>query len=626
MNKEFKDIQSLRALAVTLVLAYHLQGNFFKFGYLGVDIFFVISGFIITHIIIKNGFKNILKFYVKRINRIYPAMTLVILSTVVVGYIFLRSDELVKVGTQGFFSLFGIANFYFSAAQTGYFEIESFQQPLLHLWSLSTEIQFYILWPLILFIILKLERKIQFYILIFISILSLMFHLKILGSAGLDSYYLISSRLWEFILGSIIALINYRQKITVFKGQIIFLVSLILILALNIINVPLLNNSIIEIIIVFLSAFMILQSISNGNTGKNFTPKITNFLGELSYSIYLWHWPVLYFLKNLTSMSDVTLTLFTVLLSVLFSIPTYYLWENRFRGTSSRKQRFVLPLFIIFTLIVSSAVLTRTISDQRFSGQKKNLANFNVQSGFTDKESKCISDYDESFEVWDEECLSIGMEISKSKALIWGDSHVAAIADAFDTDSRFENMFLARASTTACPPIVSLEKSISPNNFCKINNDFVWNYIESEKPNVLILVARWYIYANYEWYESGLRALQVTIDEAQKLGVENIILVGSSPEWGESLPGLLWKLELAQSGDYAKLPNTRVSNLRDINFNLKDMASAASIQYVDPLDLWCELENCLTYRDRDNFYTMQIDEDHLSIGAGKEIVQTFILK
>ena len=100
-------------------------------------------------------------------------------------------------------------------------------------------------------------------------------------------------------------------------------------------------------------------------------------------------------------------------------------------------------------------------------------------------------------------------------------------------------------------------------------------------------------------------------------------MIGASPEWGDPLPDLLWKKQLTTSNFPYELENTRVSNLRDINYNLREMSSAASIKYIDPIDIWCKENTCLTYQNKVNFYTIQIDGDHLSVNAAKEIVKLF---
>ena len=623
MDKQFKDIQSLRALAVFLVLGYHLNSEYFKFGYLGVDIFFVISGFIIVHILFKNSDLKIIKFYLKRIARIFPAMTIVVFISTIFGFIYLRGDELYELARQGLFSIIGVSNIYFSFTETGYFQVESFRQPLLHLWSLSTELQFYLIAPFFILGISKLNHKLRKIVLFSLGLVSLGFYTNIIKLQNIENYYLLSSRIWEFALGAAIAFANKNKKIVYLKGKYLSILLMIVIFFLNYISIEKINDSVVEVSMVLLSTLIILQAVSNGNSGKSYSPRILVFLGDLSYAIYLWHWPILYFLKTLTSITGINLIFVTLILTIALSLLSYFLWENRFRGNLSFQKKILLFIFIFLTVILSILSTVRGISDSRFSNKKQSLANFQVKSGFSNKESACISDYGQSYEVWGEACLPKLSNSNQDLALIWGDSHVAAIADAFEANKRFKNVSLARASTTACPPIKSLNSVISPNILCKKNNDYVWNYIKSEKPDTVILVARWYIFANFEWYKSGLNSLQKTIDQIQKVGVEKIILVGTSPEWGDPLPELLWKQQLGNAFYEEKMSNNRVANLRDINFNLKEMSDAAQIQFINPLEIWCESEICTTYRDKDEFYVIQIDGDHLSVSAAQEIVDRF---
>ena len=623
MHKEFKDIQSLRAVAVFLVLGYHLNSEYFKFGYLGVDIFFVISGFIIAHILSKDSNINIKQFYLKRIVRIYPAMTIVIFTSIIFGIIYLRGDDLNKLALQGIFSIVGVSNIHFAFTDTGYFQIESFRQPLLHLWSLSTELQFYLLAPLFILILRKANYKIRQIIVLIIGLVSLGFYTKLIEVPNVENYYLLIGRIWEFILGAAIAFSNKNKRIISQNGNYLSILSLAIIFCLNYVSIEQIHDSVVELSIVLLSAVFIFQAVSNGNSGKSYSPKIMILMGDMSYAIYLWHWPILYFLKSLTGISGLELIFTTLFLTMTLSVFSYYFWENIFRNNISHQKKVFLFIFIFLTLTLSSLGTVRSISDIRFSDGKQKLSNFKVTSGFSIKESACISDYGQSYEVWEKTCLPKKSNLNQELALIWGDSHVAAIADAFDLDERFKDTSLARASTTACPPIKSINSVISPNSFCNKNNDYVWKYIELEKPDTVILAARWYIFANYEWYKSGLSSLQKTIDQMQKLGIKRIILVGSSPEWGDPLPEILWKNQLENGTFEEKISNNRVGNLRDINFNLREMSDAAQIQFVDPLAIWCETDICITHRNKVDFYTIQIDGDHLSVGAAKELVNQF---
>jgi peptidoglycan/LPS O-acetylase OafA/YrhL len=235
MVKDFRDIQSLRAIAVLLVVGYHLNSQLFKFGYLGVDIFFVISGFIITHLILKNQSFHIINFYQKRIARIFPAMALVTLTTVAVGSIFLRTDDLLNLTYQGILSLLGVSNIYFATTQIGYFEIESFRQPLLHLWSLSTEIQFYLVAPIFILLFKKINTYVKQIFISVLFILSIALYIDFISLPGIDNYYLLTSRIWEFVIGSYIATLNNRKKIDYFTGKLATIIALLSLMSLNLV-------------------------------------------------------------------------------------------------------------------------------------------------------------------------------------------------------------------------------------------------------------------------------------------------------------------------------------------------------------------------------------------------------
>ena len=288
-------------------------------------------------------------FYQKRIARIFPAMALVTLTTVVLGSIFLRTDDLLNLTYQGILSLLGVGNIYFATTQIGYFEIESFRQPLLHLWSLSTEIQFYLVAPIFILLFKKINTYVKQIFISVIFILSIALYIDFISLPGIDNYYLLTSRIWEFVIGSYIATLNNRKKIDYFTGKLATIISLLSLMSLNLFQVNFLRTSIIEIIIVLLSAVVILQAVSNGNSGKNLSPNFTVFIGDLSYSIYLWHWPIIFFLKNFTNMTRNELSLITLTLTFILSFLSFKYWENRFRGNISKRLKSSLSIFIILT-------------------------------------------------------------------------------------------------------------------------------------------------------------------------------------------------------------------------------------------------------------------------------------
>ena len=207
LNK-FRELQGLRAFAVLLVIGFHLKPDLISKGYLGVDIFFIISGFLITRILLNQQIETTLsRFYLNRLKRIYPALILVVTTSSVAGYLLARNIDLELINSQGLISLLGFINLYFALQPQGYFAVESSTQPLLHLWSIAVEIQFYLIWPLVIRRILKMKKQYIWIVLTSLFLVSYLFYIDVLAFQSYQNFYLIFGRIWEFLMGSLISLI-----------------------------------------------------------------------------------------------------------------------------------------------------------------------------------------------------------------------------------------------------------------------------------------------------------------------------------------------------------------------------------------------------------------------------------
>ncbi len=613
-------VQGIRAIAVIAVVLYHFHPKSLPFGYLGVDIFFVISGFIVSYIYSGKIFslKSIFKFYSKRILRIYPSLILVLLIVTYSSIFLDRTEELKKTSQESIMAIFSVINFYFSTFNSEYFSIDIINNPFLHLWSISTEMQFYLLFPFIFFLFQKLNKKLLYIITSLVIIFSLIFYLDLIKFNNFSNYYLLHSRFWQFILGILIFKIyTFGHKIKSLNFQKINLfvlnITFILILVFMYFRMPFNLNG---ISITLLTGVLILSSSMITNSHNILTNTFFQFLGKLSFSIYIWHWIILYFIKKFFNFNLFN-SLLGLIIIIIISYITYNYWEIKFRVSLLNKRYLQKFIFLFSVLFITNLISTTPISQLRFEGLKQKLSNYELRKGFTELEKNCILDYGEDFSKWGEMCLK---NSASEKIVFWGDSHAVALAEAFQAYNINDSLEVSLLSTSSCPPILLLDSRISPNNLCKINNDFVYNSIVQSKPDKVVLVARWYVYANQEWYKSGLKSLQQTIFELKKLGISDIYLIASSPEWGEPLPNSLWKEAISNSSFSQFLPNSRVSSLRDINFNLNEMAADAKIFYLDPLSTWCNRESCKTY-NFPNFYLYQIDADHLSIGSAREVLQ-----
>jgi peptidoglycan/LPS O-acetylase OafA/YrhL len=211
------DIDGLRAIAVLSVVCYHAFPGIFKGGFIGVDIFFVISGYLISSIIFKNLYNKTFsfrEFYIRRIIRIFPALLLVLFFSIVVGWLTLLPGEYKQLGKH----ILGGAGFYSNFilwGESGYFDNIAETKPLLHLWSLGVEEQFYIIWPLLLILIFKFKFN-KFFLIVVVATISFCINVYFLPKDPSGVFYLPFTRFWELLIGSLLAYILFYNKDSIF--------------------------------------------------------------------------------------------------------------------------------------------------------------------------------------------------------------------------------------------------------------------------------------------------------------------------------------------------------------------------------------------------------------------------
>jgi peptidoglycan/LPS O-acetylase OafA/YrhL len=323
-------IQFLRAVSVLLVFFYHLKLEEFKFGYVGVDIFFVISGYVITsrlyQELINKKKINFLEFYIRRIKRIFPVLFF-ILSIILVFIIFFQPLDLF-LGNLAvyFFTIFGVSNLYYLFSKKDYFD-NVFEDVYGHTWSLGVEEQFYIIFPLFLFFLYKILRKnnFQVYLISILIIFGILLTFKFSENLQLIFYSPIF-RFWEFLLGCL----SYKLA-TIFKkkNNLISVVSLFL-LIFFILNKFYLNNfNAILISTIFSSIFLFFYE-TNDKFKFIFENSFFVLMGNISYSFYLWHLPIIYF-YDLYIVENFLRIPFIFLLTFSFSFLTFNFIEKKFR-------------------------------------------------------------------------------------------------------------------------------------------------------------------------------------------------------------------------------------------------------------------------------------------------------
>lgn len=334
-SKYITSIDGLRAFSVIFVLLFHVDYPWMTGGFIGVDSFFVISGFLITSNIVKdinNQNWQFSKFYIKRIARLFPALFTVILVTAFISYFILNPDDLKRLGQSGIYATLSLSNFFF-LSESGYFDKAAITKPLLHTWSLSVEEQFYLIWPSIIYVLYKLgSNKILIIGLILISISSLIvaiFHFK---ESPNSVFFITPYRIYQFGAGALLALsgitTSTQQPV---RKTIVGVFSIIILLYLGV-SITGSDNILLTSILPALSATTFIYSAEAPLIKKIFGARVFVWIGQRSYSIYLVHWPiiVLWSVKTGTSL-DAAEKIFIILISLIAGAFLHTLVEKRFR-------------------------------------------------------------------------------------------------------------------------------------------------------------------------------------------------------------------------------------------------------------------------------------------------------
>jgi len=427
MIKYRPEIDGLRAIAILFVILFHAGFKLFNGGFIGVDIFFVISGYLITSNIypeiIEKRF-SLLGFYERRIRRIIPILFIVCLASVVLAWIFLTPSALYNFGN----SLLGLAimrsNIYF-AFKNNYFEEPFDFSPLIHTWSLSIEEQFYIVFPILLLLSFKFYKSGPLKVIIFLISISLIYSIYLVNiQSDYDkigiAFFLLKTRIWELGFGALVAILKHsKQEVADSRiNNIRATFGLLLIL----LPLFLLDNNTpfpgIAAIGPTLGTSLLLYYATN----KVWVCKILSFkplvyLGMISYSLYLWHQVLFAFWRNINLSHEISMKMFFILLflSIVLSVSSFKLIENPFRKLNFLKQKTVFILGLLSLFILASA------------GYVSTLATFKNEDWLAYKLSKANSVYFNNISEREFLLSRLKYELKEVKTIVMGSSRLMQV-------------------------------------------------------------------------------------------------------------------------------------------------------------------------------------------------------
>ncbi|MDE0859197.1 MAG: acyltransferase family protein [Akkermansiaceae bacterium] len=356
------EINGLRAVAVIAVIIFHLDESWLPLGYIGVDIFFVLSGFLITKIILREidlGKFKLSNFITRRIKRIFPALFAVLfVSSLVAILVFSSADHRSYFRSLRYAAAQG-SNFFF-AENSGYFDVSNQFKALLHTWSLGVEEQFYLFWPILLMLITKLRcPRVLFFGLTIASSFAIMIHLQ--KEEDFSAFYMIYARAWQFAMGGILTSLLLK-KISRKSCEILAFISLACLVGPSLFYSAVEGQEVLMSIIICLGVCGIIYASQHHATmvGRVLSLKPMLFIGAISYSLYLWHWPVIVFYNYIQNISltskgileEASLGVMdlTLILGLCFALAilSYRRIENRFRYIEcSHKKVFIFAFVCI---------------------------------------------------------------------------------------------------------------------------------------------------------------------------------------------------------------------------------------------------------------------------------------
>ncbi|MGR9162623.1 acyltransferase family protein [Rhizobium leguminosarum] len=622
VSKYRSDIDGLRAIAVLSVVLFHADSSWLPGGFVGVDIFFVISGYLISSIIresLERHRFSFQEFYARRIRRIFPALITVLVATWIAGWWLLTADELMSLGRQTFAGMAFFANFHFWLT-TDYFAAASDVQPALHLWSLGVEEQFYLFWPPLMIIAYKLKFNLTYTIYALI-LTSFALNIWATDAHPTQAFFLPYGRIWELAMGSLLAVAGYGQPSRLVAHVCSCFGLALIIAAVTSIGpashfpgwlalLPTLGAA----LIIFAGRDAIVNCRILGSRGAV-------YVGLISYPIYLWHWPLLAFAR-IVSRGELTLQvkMLIVVASVGLAWATYWVLEWPFRFGYLRKRSVsILTAGAIVTAGLGAATVALGGIPTRFPAVVRDLADYRYpQYANQYRVSTCFLRPDQGQGDFAEQCAK---DINLSRGiLLWGDSHAAHLYPGLRKIAEAGAIPLAQLNAASCPPVLGFN-SVGRSN-CPALSDFGISEIARAKPAVVIISADWPKYAASPDYAR----LEETIAKARESGAQRVLLIGPVPNWRPSLPKIL--LEAYLSDPSHKVPYRLHSQLNDdigqVDQDLKKRAEMMGIEYFSAFDVLCNQEGCLTRLGDGHDDLVAWDYGHLTLAGSTYLTKAIL--
>ncbi|RAR51900.1 peptidoglycan/LPS O-acetylase OafA/YrhL [Paraburkholderia unamae] len=498
------DIDGLRAISVLAVLIYHLDKNILPGGFIGVDIFFVISGYLITHQIltrIEDRDFKLTMFYRHRILRLLPALFSMLIVTCAVGLFLLSPADLVKLAKSAALAMFGLSNIYLWHEYGGYFNGGASEAPLLHTWSLAVEEQFYLIWPFVLFALTKRSgrsRIVFCIILLLVATAISEFGVRYAQSAA---YFLLPTRIFEPLAGAALAIFltsfNHHRCSAIFKNSLGFAGLTLITASMVIIDDTAPFPGLVAAIPVAAAAFLIFSGLNlKSHLTKFLSCSPLKFIGLISYSVYLWHWPIIAFVSYYGIESTIAVNLTILMCSLLIGYISWKYIEKPFRNADKQLSfpRFIIQRYVPTTaLVLGFSIICVLSSGLPARWSDRTLAYDRAESQRPDQIRAGCHVSTQNYAALPQTRCVIGKPAGDVQGILIGDSYANHFTSMIDALASQDHITLRDYTMDGCPPILgySNQRKASYAAKCIARNDFQYSLIERSRFRLVILAAHW---------------------------------------------------------------------------------------------------------------------------------------
>ena len=637
------DIDGLRGIAILSVFAVHSVPDSLQGGFVGVDVFFVLSGYLISLITLKEltaGTFSIGGFYARRVRRLAPALLLV-LSTCLLFSILLAypkdSKDIAKHVAAGAASISNLALW----QEAGYFDQSSKLKPLLHLWSLGIEEQFYIAWPLIAVGLFRFKRR-ALYVVMAAALVSFALNVAWVDVKPKGTFFLPPTRFWELLVGVSLAYWTHYAPSSASEslGRLIWptgsswrprMPSIM-----STVGVALLVLSLWSIketdhfpgwwalLPTSATALLIAAGTRGWINRVLLVNPILSFYGRISYPLYLWHWPLLTFPLLLDEPQSALGVIVILCVSVALATATYYAVERPFRyGALRRKAPALLIGGMVVVGLAGWAIYRSDGLLHAYPPEVRSIAAVQINTDYDAyRIERCFLRSEQRPLDFADSCVD---EAPRNSPLLmlWGDSHAAALYPGLKAQATTGSTVLRIGQFTAAACQPGLATSRSDNRHCDEVNSFVRGRILELRPSTVVLAANWGDRPGDRQAarnESAPSDLPETIDWLFSRNVRHVIVIGPLPHWPVTPPRLLLKAWREQRELPERSPLALTDEIIALDIAMERAVANSGARYLSPLRALCNARGCATsLRRGDHVHAISFDESHLT-AAGSELL------